>query len=175
MIVGRIFQGIGLSAPRTICIAIIRDLYQGDYMARVMSFVTIVFLLIPILAPAMGKFVLDSYSWQAIFYVQAAISVLVTIWFWIKFQATPGKMATQLRLVDEKTGLSISTGQAVGRYFATILSIVIFGLGYLWIVFDRRNQSWHDKLAGTVVIRNRQTERVIFNISKDNDEQEEKS
>ncbi|WP_434057075.1 RDD family protein, partial [Candidatus Pseudothioglobus singularis] len=74
------------------------------------------------------------------------------MWFWIKFQATPGKMATQLRLVDEKTGLSISTGQAVGRYFATILSMVIFGLGYLWIVFDRRNQSWHDKLAGTVVI-----------------------
>ena len=84
-------------------------------------------------------------------------------------------MATQLRLVDEKTGLSISTGQAVGRYFATILSMVIFGLGYLWIVFDRRNQSWHDKLAGTVVIRNRHTERVIFNVSKDNDEEEEKS
>jgi DHA1 family bicyclomycin/chloramphenicol resistance-like MFS transporter len=88
MILGRILQGFGLSAPRTICIAIIRDLYQGDYMARVMSFVTIVFLLIPILAPAMGKFVLDSYSWQAIFYVQAAISVLVTIWFWIRQQET---------------------------------------------------------------------------------------
>ena len=38
MILGRILQGFGLSAPRTICIAIIRDLYQGDYMARVMSF-----------------------------------------------------------------------------------------------------------------------------------------
>ena len=88
MIVGRIFQGIGLSAPRTICIAIIRDLYQGDYMARVMSFVTIVFLLIPIVAPAMGKFVLDSYTWQAIFYVQAAISVLVIIWFWLRQKET---------------------------------------------------------------------------------------
>jgi len=88
MIVGRILQGIGLSAPRTICIAIIRDLYQGDYMARVMSFVTIVFLLIPIVAPAMGKFVLDSYTWQAIFYVQAAISVVVTIWFWLRQKET---------------------------------------------------------------------------------------
>lgn len=88
MIVGRIFQGIGLSAPRTICIAIIRDLYQGDYMARVMSFVTIVFLLIPIVAPTMGKFVLDSYTWQAIFYVQAAISVLVIIWFWLRQKET---------------------------------------------------------------------------------------
>ena len=59
MILGRILQGIGLSAPRTVCIAIIRDLYDGDYMARIMSFVTVVFLLIPIVAPAMGKFVLD--------------------------------------------------------------------------------------------------------------------
>jgi DHA1 family bicyclomycin/chloramphenicol resistance-like MFS transporter len=88
MILGRILQGIGLSAPRTICIAIIRDLYEGDYMARVMSFVTIVFLLIPIIAPAMGKFVLDRYNWQAIFYVQAAISVFVTIWFWLRQKET---------------------------------------------------------------------------------------
>ena len=36
----------------------------------------------------MGKFVLDSYTWQAIFYVQAAISVLVTIWFWIRQKET---------------------------------------------------------------------------------------
>ena len=116
----------------------------------------------------------SSFDFFELFF-QYLLPFIVTIWFWIKFQATPGKMATQLRLVDEKTGLSISTGQAVGRYFATILSMVIFGLGYLWIVFDRRNQSWHDKLAGTVVIRNRHTERVIFNVSKDNDEEEEKS
>lgn len=43
MIVGRVLQGIGLSAPRTISIAIIRDQYQGDPMARIMSFVTVVF------------------------------------------------------------------------------------------------------------------------------------
>ena len=48
MIIGRIVQGIGLSAPRTIAIAIIRDLYSGDYMARIMSFVTVVFLWFPL-------------------------------------------------------------------------------------------------------------------------------
>ncbi|ANH61051.1 multidrug effflux MFS transporter [Dokdonia donghaensis] len=82
MILGRILQGIGLSAPRTICIAIIRDLYEGDYMARIMSFVTVVFLLIPIVAPAMGKVVLDTWNWQGIFIVQVIISVLVMFWFW---------------------------------------------------------------------------------------------
>ncbi len=84
MIFGRILQGIGLSAPRTISIAIIRDSYSGDYMARIMSFVTVVFILVPIVAPAMGKFVLDHYNWQTIFYIQLFFSVLVSIWFWIR-------------------------------------------------------------------------------------------
>lgn len=82
MIIGRILQGIGLSAPRTISIAIIRDLYEGDYMARIMSFVTVVFILIPVIAPAMGKVILDSWNWQGIFIVQIIISIIVTFWFW---------------------------------------------------------------------------------------------
>ncbi|MGB5361872.1 MAG: MFS transporter, partial [Aureibaculum sp.] len=54
MVAGRILQGIGLSAPRTISIAMVRDSYSGDHMARIMSFITVVFLLVPIVAPAMG-------------------------------------------------------------------------------------------------------------------------
>ena len=82
MVVGRILQGIGLSAPRTMSIAIIRDMYHGDYMARIMSFVTVVFILVPVVAPALGKFVLDHYSWRGIFYIQVLISILVSWWFW---------------------------------------------------------------------------------------------
>lgn len=84
MIFGRILQGIGLSAPRTISIAIVRDSYSGDYMARIMSFITVVFILVPIVAPAMGKFVLDHYNWQAIFYIQLFFTVLISFWFWIR-------------------------------------------------------------------------------------------
>ncbi|MDC9723796.1 MAG: multidrug effflux MFS transporter [Urechidicola sp.] len=84
MIFGRILQGIALSAPRTISIAIVRDSYSGDYMARIMSFITVVFLLIPIIAPALGKLILDHYNWQAIFYVQLLFGVIVSIWFWIR-------------------------------------------------------------------------------------------
>ncbi|MBK5209933.1 MAG: multidrug effflux MFS transporter [Flavobacteriaceae bacterium] len=82
MIAGRILQGIGLSAPRTISIAMVRDTYSGDYMARIMSFITVVFIFVPIIAPAMGKFVLDHYNWQAIFYIQLIFSLLVSFWFW---------------------------------------------------------------------------------------------
>lgn len=82
MVVGRILQGIGLAAPRTIAIAVIRDMYKGDYMAKIMSFVTTFFILVPVIAPVMGKFILNHYEWQGIFYVQLLMALLVSLWFW---------------------------------------------------------------------------------------------
>ena len=82
MVLGRILQGFGLSAPRTISVAIIRDLYSGDYMAKIMSFVIVIFLLIPIFAPAIGKLILDSFNWEAIFIFQIVFCLLIAFWFW---------------------------------------------------------------------------------------------
>jgi len=96
------------------------------------------------------------------FFFQFAVPLTATIWFWIKFQATPGKMATSLRVVDAKTGKPLSIGQAVGRYFAYIVSLLPLGLGIFWIVFDKRKQGWHDKLAGSVVVRSHAKEAVVF-------------
>jgi uncharacterized RDD family membrane protein YckC len=81
------------------------------------------------------------------------VPIVATIWFWLRFMGTPGKMALKLRVVDARTGNKLSLGQAIGRYFAYILSILPLGLGLIWIGIDSRKQSWHDKLAGTVVIR----------------------
>ncbi|WP_299180241.1 multidrug effflux MFS transporter [uncultured Aquimarina sp.] len=135
MIAGRILQGIGLSAPRTIAIAMIRDTYSGDYMARIMSFITVVFLLVPIVAPALGKFVLDHYNWQAIFYIQLIFSGFVSIWFWkrqketlevssrIKF--TPSIFKDGLReLIKYKTtiGYTLISGFIVGSFLVYLSS-----------------------------------------------------
>ena len=82
MVFGRILQGVGLAAPRTIAIAVIRGMYKGDYMAKIMSFVTTFFILVPVIAPVMGKFILNHYEWKGIFYVQLVMALLVSIWFW---------------------------------------------------------------------------------------------
>ena len=82
MILGRILQGIGLSAPRTISIAMVRDTFSGDYMARIMSFIVVVFILVPIVAPAIGKIMLDLYGWRFIFYSQLIYGVFVMYWLW---------------------------------------------------------------------------------------------
>lgn len=88
MVAGRILQGIGLSAPRTISISIIRDTYTGDYMAKIMSFVTAFFILVPVVAPAFGKIILETMGWEAIFYMQLFFAVVVGIWFWRRQQET---------------------------------------------------------------------------------------
>jgi uncharacterized RDD family membrane protein YckC len=90
---------------------------------------------------------------------------VATIWFWLRFFGTPGKMALRLKIVDANTGRRLSLGQSIGRYFAYFLSAIPLLLGYIWVGIDKRKQGWHDKLAGTVVIRDTQDEPVEFESS----------
>ncbi|ARV14181.1 multidrug effflux MFS transporter [Polaribacter sp. SA4-12] len=82
MVIGRILQGVGLSAPRTISIAMVRDRFSGNHMAKVMSFVVVIFLLVPVVAPAIGKVMLNLYGWRFIFYSQLIFGFFVMIWVW---------------------------------------------------------------------------------------------
>ena len=86
------------------------------------------------------------------FVVQYVLPAIVIVLFWIARQATPGKMALSLKIVDAQTLGPITKGQAIGRYFGYYVSIFGLCLGLLWVAFDPRKQGWHDKLAGTVVI-----------------------
>lgn len=144
MVFGRILQGIGLSSPRTIAVAIIRDIYSGDYMARIMSFVTVVFILVPIIAPALGKLILDHYSWEAIFYFNILISVIVVLWFWRRQNETlslSNKKALSRKVIykgfreiltHKKTiGYTIITGFITGSFMVYLSSSQqIFELQY---------------------------------------------
>lgn len=82
MIIGRVLQGIGLSSPRTLSIAIVRDSYSGDYMAKILSIVVMVFILVPVIAPTLGQFLLNFYNWESIFYVNLVYGLLIMLWFW---------------------------------------------------------------------------------------------
>ena len=99
--------------------------------------------------------------WDLIF--SYILPFVATIWFWLRFFGTPGKMALRLKIVDAPTGGKLSLGQAIGRYFAYIVAAVPLLLGYIWGGIDKRKQGLHDKLAGTVVIRQLGKEPVKFN------------
>lgn len=96
--------------------------------------------------------------------VNLLLGLGLVLWFWSRKQATPGKMLLGMRIVDASSGAPASMGQYVGRYFGYFVSGFFLCLGMFWIGFDRRKQGWHDKLAGTVVVRRRQraTEAVRF-------------
>ncbi len=81
------------------------------------------------------------------------LPLVLTLWFWRRFRGTPGKMLLRLRVVDAATGNTMTVGQSLLRYFAYIPAMLPLGLGLLWIGWDRRKQGWHDKIAGSVVIR----------------------
>ena len=90
--------------------------------------------------------------WDVIF--SYVIPFVGTLWFWRRFLGTPGKLLTGIKIVDAVSGDRMSRGQAVGRYFAYIVSILPLFLGFLWVGIDKRKQAWHDKLAGTIVVHN---------------------
>ena len=88
MLIGRCLQGIGLSGPRVVSIAIIRDLFKGNRMAQVMSFVMTVFIAVPALAPTLGQGILMVANWRLIFTALLALAVIIFIWFSIRQQET---------------------------------------------------------------------------------------
>ncbi|MDE0082033.1 MAG: multidrug effflux MFS transporter [Gammaproteobacteria bacterium] len=81
MIAGRILQGIGVSGPRIVTIAVVRDQYRGREMARLMSFVMAVFILVPTFAPALGQGIEWLGGWRAIFATFVAIAAAGSAWF----------------------------------------------------------------------------------------------
>ena len=83
-------------------------------------------------------------------YIFPAAAVII---FWIYKSATPGKMLLKLTVIDAKTGGKPSTAQFIGRYLGYYLAGIPLLLGIFWVGFDKRKQGWHDKLAGTLVVK----------------------
>jgi uncharacterized RDD family membrane protein YckC len=74
------------------------------------------------------------------------------VYFWSQGQ-TIGMRVFNIRVADAQTGGQISVGKAVLRYIGFIISEIVCFIGLIWAAFDGRKQGWHDKIAGTVVVR----------------------
>ena len=84
MLIGRFIQGLGISAPRTVTIALVRDLYKGREMARVMSYSFGIFVLVPAVAPIIGQTIMGAYGWRSIFLSFILFASVAMIWMWIR-------------------------------------------------------------------------------------------
>jgi len=81
MLAGRILQGLGAAGPRTVVLAVVRDQYEGRAMARIMSTIMSIFIMLPVFAPSIGQGILLVAGWRAIFAVLLALALLVLAWF----------------------------------------------------------------------------------------------
>jgi len=110
MLAGRLLQGAGAAGPRTVSVALIRDRFHGSEMARVMSFIMMVFILVPVFAPALGQAILIFSGWRSIFGAFVVLALVNMLWLWLRQPET-------LALADRKP----FTLQSVAAAFVVVV------------------------------------------------------
>ena len=133
LLAGRVLQGIGVSAPRGVTLALVRDRYEGDRMARVMSFVMMVFILVPTIAPSIGQAILSLAGWRSIFVVFIFFALFSISWFSLRI---PESLSPKNRIPFSFNRILKSIREIVKIRFAlgfTLAAGCVFGVfvGYL--------------------------------------------
>lgn len=86
--------------------------------------------------------------------VVQGMAFVLTVLLWVRYMGTPGKLLLGCQVVDANTGDPISYRQAVIRYMGYFVSIMSLFIGFLWMIWDKNSQTFHDKMAKTVVVYN---------------------
>lgn len=133
MLFGRILQGLGVSAPRIISVAIVRDKFQGRDMAAIMSMVMGMFIMVPAIAPTLGQLIMHFDGWRSIFLFYILASCALFVWFHLRLEETlapENRRPFSLRTIISGFKEAAATRVTLGY---TICSGVAFGgiLGYL--------------------------------------------
>ena len=86
-----------------------------------------------------------------------ALSIFLGLAYYGYFEGSPsgqtvGKRAMNIRVIDFQTGQALGVGRALIRYVGKIVSGIVCALGYLWMLWDKEKQTWHDKIAVSVVV-----------------------
>ena len=134
--------------------------FWSRFLATIIDSALFCLITFPILIGVYGWGYFDSEEWllgSVDLIINWLLPVVATVMFWIRKQATPGKMVIKARVVDAETGNNLTVKQSVIRYLSYIISAVPLGLGFFWVAWDSKKQGWHDKRAGTVVIQPKNT------------------
>jgi uncharacterized RDD family membrane protein YckC len=92
------------------------------------------------------------FDWNYLL-INDLLPMVLIIFFWVRFRGTPGKQLMDCEVVDASSFENLRVGQSVLRYAGYFISLLPLGLGFLWIIWDKKKRGFHDLLAHTVVIR----------------------
>jgi DHA1 family bicyclomycin/chloramphenicol resistance-like MFS transporter len=84
IVAARLLQGLGVAGPRIAAMALVRDLYAGREMARIISVMMMVFVLVPAVAPLMGAAIINQFGWRSIFMAFVLFAAVISIWFGLR-------------------------------------------------------------------------------------------
>lgn len=125
--------------------------------ASLIDTVLLLVITVPLLLAVYGpSYYLENESFIAgwpDFVISYVLPAIVVLLLWARLSSTPGKMAIGATIVDARTGGKPTNGQFFIRYLGYFVSTLPLLLGFIWVGFDSRKQGWHDKMAGTVVVR----------------------
>lgn len=124
LLIGRFIQGLGVAGPYVSAISIVRDKYVGNDMARVMSLVMMIFILVPAIAPSLGEAVMLISSWRYIFVLYLVYAAIIAVWIFFRLDETLPKSH---RIPFTVTGFSDGFKEVVSNR-ATVCYTVCAGL-----------------------------------------------
>lgn len=133
LLVGRFLQGFGAAGPKIVTVALVRDKYEGEAMARIMSTVLAVFIVVPAIAPSLGQVVLWFAPWRAIFGLLLLQGVVALFWFAARQPETlPAEKRRRFSMKEVWLAARETCSSRVAFGY-TLVGGVIFGafLGYL--------------------------------------------
>jgi len=142
LLAARMLQGMAAAGTRVLVVAIVRDRFHGSAMARVMSLVFIIFMLIPVLAPAFGQTVLQFASWRFIFIGLAVYGAGVLAWSLLRLPETlpvAARRPLSLASIADAIGTTFRIRRSIGNSIAMTLAFgSLFGFinSIQQIVFD---------------------------------------
>src|SRR5436190_11730112 len=142
LIAGRVAMGASAAVTRVLVVAMVRDLFEAEAMARVMSLVFMVFMLVPVLAPNIGQAILMVASWRAIFVVLAAYAIVMLGWSWWRLPETlhpEFRRSLRWREIGAAAWETVSEPQSRGYTLAMTISfsaLVAYIASVQQIVFD---------------------------------------
>src|SRR4051794_25620408 len=153
LIAGRVAMGASAAVTRVLVVAMVRDLFEAEAMARVMSLVFMVFMLVPVLAPNIGQAILLFASWRAIFLVLVGYAAIMLVWSWWRLPETlHPEYRRSLHLRPMFGAMAESMREPQSRGYTIAVTIIFSGLvAYIasiqQIVFDVFNEG---RLIGLV-------------------------
>lgn len=168
----RFLQGLFASGARIVASAVVRDLFAGRSMASFMSLVMTIFMIVPIIAPAVGQLILFVAPWEAIFVVLAAWGALMLVWTWARLAESLPREARRPLNFANVSGAYLQVVRTPVSFGYMLASGIVFGALFAFIasseqvfrqVFDQGDSFafWFAGIAGALAISNFANSRLV--------------